>query len=69
MVAIRVRVVVIRGEVAIDVRLTNIAGAVCGQLNVTKKTRETDEDDAEKHDYIHFHQTRGRGGHYHTRQV
>ena len=32
-------------------------------------TRETDEDDAEEHEYLHFHQTRGRGGHHRTRQV
>ena len=29
---------------------------------------ETDEDDAEAHEYFHLHQTRGRGGHYRTRQ-
>ena len=32
-------------------------------------TRETDEDDAEEHENLHFHQTRGRGGHHHTRKV
>ena len=32
-------------------------------------TRETDEDGAEAHEYFHFHQTRGRGGHHRTRQV
>ena len=26
-------------------------------------TREADEDDAEAHEYFHFHQTRGGGGH------
>ena len=31
-------------------------------------THETDEDDAEAHEYFHLHQTRGRGGHYRTRQ-
>ena len=30
--------------------------------------RETDEDDAEAREYSHFHQTRGSGGHYRTRQ-
>jgi hypothetical protein len=31
-------------------------------------THETDEDDAKAHEYFHLHQTRGRGGHYRTRQ-
>ena len=31
-------------------------------------TRGTDEDDAEAHEYFHFHQARGRGGHHRTRQ-
>ena len=30
-------------------------------------TREADEDDAEVDEHIHFHQTRGRGGHHRTR--
>ena len=29
-------------------------------------TRESDEDDAEAHVSVHFHQIRGRGGHYRT---
>ena len=32
-------------------------------------TREADEDGAEEHEYFGFHQTRGGGGHHHTRQV
>ena len=32
-------------------------------------TRETHEDDAEAHEYLHFHQTRGRGGRHRIRQV
>ena len=32
-------------------------------------TRETDEDGASEHEYFHIHQTRGRGGHHHTRLV
>ena len=32
-------------------------------------TRETYEDDAQAHEYFHFHQTRGRGDHHRTRQV
>ena len=33
------------------------------------KKSERYEDDAEEHEYFHFPQTRGRGGHQHTRQV
>ena len=33
------------------------------------RTRETDKDDAEAHEHFHFLQTRGGGGHRHTRQV
>ena len=33
-----------------------------------RRAHETDEDDAEAHEYYHFLQTRGRGGHYRTRQ-
>ena len=32
-------------------------------------TRETDEDDAEAHEYFHFYKTCGGGGHRHNRQV
>ena len=32
-------------------------------------TREAGEDDAEAREYFYFHQTRGWGGHRHTRQV
>ena len=33
------------------------------------RTRETDKDDAEAHEYFRSHQTRSRGGHHRTRQV
>ena len=44
-------------------------GLVQDQRQPRTHTRGTDEDDAEAHEYFHFHQTGGRGGHHRTRQV
>ena len=48
--------------------LDRCRGLAQGPRQPRTHTREADEDDAETHEYFHFHQTRGRGGHHRTRQ-
>ena len=51
-----------------DSNARHLAHEIESTISARIPVRETDEERAEAHEYFHFHQTRGRGGHCRIRQ-